>query len=47
MSESAYDADSTVVSRLVRAVERCDGGDNGDGAVELLAPLLALPFGGK
>jgi hypothetical protein len=45
MSESAYDADSTVVNRLVSAVGRCVGGDNGDDAVGVLAPLLALPPG--
>lgn len=47
MSESAYDADRTVVNRLVRAVGRCVGGDNGDDGVGVLASLLALPLGGK
>lgn len=47
MSESAYDADRTVVNRLVRAFGRCIGGDNEDDAVGVLAPLLVLPFGGK
>lgn len=47
MSESAYDADRTVVNRLVRAVGRCIGGDNGDDGVGVLAPLLALPLAVK
>lgn len=47
MSESAYDADRTVVNRLVRAVGRCVGGDNGDDGVGVLVPLLALPLVGK
>jgi hypothetical protein len=47
MSESAYEADRTVVNLLVRAVVLCVGGDNGDDADGVLAPLLALPLGGK
>jgi hypothetical protein len=39
MSESAYDAERTVVKRFVRAVERCAGGDSGEAGE--FAPLLA------
>lgn len=46
MSESAYEADRTDVSRLDSAVERCEGGDSGDEAAGELDPLLA-PGGGK
>lgn len=43
MSESAYDAERTVVRRFDNAEERWLGGDNGDDAGD--GPLLAL--GGK